>query len=189
MKHPDERVALQAVKFWLTVCKEEVNLAIEAQEVSTRVRGITRDGVQTFRRIALHEIVPVLLLLLTKQEDLADKDEWNVSIAAGTCLSLLASAVQDAIVPAVIPFIKAHIKSTNWHHREAAVMTFGSILEGPDPIVLIPLTTQALPLLIDMMTDTNADVKDTVAWTLGRISRPLNPTCICMLWSLRSSGV
>lgn len=34
MKHPDERVALQAVEFWSTVCEEEVELAIEAQEVS-----------------------------------------------------------------------------------------------------------------------------------------------------------
>jgi importin subunit beta-1 len=34
MKHPDERVALQAVEFWSTVCEEEVDLAIEAQEVS-----------------------------------------------------------------------------------------------------------------------------------------------------------
>ena len=33
MKHPDERVALQAVEFWSTVCEEEVDLAIEAQEV------------------------------------------------------------------------------------------------------------------------------------------------------------
>lgn len=90
-------------------------------------------------------------------------------MAAGTCLSLLAGAVQDSIVPAVIPFIEAHIKSTDWHHREAAVMTFGSILEGPDPSVLTPLVSQALPLLIDMMSDSNADVQDTTAWTLGRI--------------------
>lgn len=34
MKHPDERVALQAVEFWSTVCEEEVELSIEAQEVS-----------------------------------------------------------------------------------------------------------------------------------------------------------
>ena len=33
MKHSDERVALQAVEFWSTVCEEEVDLAIEAQEV------------------------------------------------------------------------------------------------------------------------------------------------------------
>jgi len=113
--------------------------------------------------------VPVLLLLLTKQEEDAEDDEWNVSMSAGTCLALLAGAVQDAIVPAVIPFIEAHIKSPDWHHREAAVMTFGSILEGPDPAVLTPLVNQALPLLIDMMTDSNLHVKDTTAWTLGRI--------------------
>jgi len=33
MKHPDERVALQAIEFWSTVCEEEVDLALEAQEV------------------------------------------------------------------------------------------------------------------------------------------------------------
>lgn len=119
----------------------------------------------------------MLLHLLTKQEEDADDDEWNVSMAAGTCLSLLAGAVQDAIVPAVIPFIEAHIKAEDWHHREAAVMTFGSILEGPDPAVLTPLVNQALPLLIGMMTDSNVHVKDTTAWTLGRIC-DLLITCI-----------
>lgn len=123
-----------------------------------------------FAKIALPEIVPVLLQLLTKQEEDADDDEWNVSMAAATCLNLLAMAVQDAIVPAVIPFIEAHIKSEDWHFREAAVMTFGSILDGPDPAVLTPLVNQALPLLISMMADTNLHVKDTTAWTLGRIS-------------------
>lgn len=122
-----------------------------------------------FSKIALPEIVPVLLMLLTKQEEDADEDEWNVSMAAGTCLTLLAGAVADAIVPAVIPFIEAHIKAEDWRHREAAVMTFGSILEGPDPSVLTPLAEQALPLLINMMADTNVHVKDTTAWTLGRI--------------------
>lgn len=34
MKNPNERVALQAVEFWSTVCEEEIELALEAQEVS-----------------------------------------------------------------------------------------------------------------------------------------------------------
>ncbi|TFK36480.1 armadillo-type protein [Crucibulum laeve] len=168
MKHQDERVALQAVEFWSTVCEEEVDLAIEAQEAA-EYGEVPETESKFFAKIALPEIVPVLLLLLTKQEEDADDDEWNVSMAAGTCLSLLAGAVQDAVVPAVIPFIEAHIKSEDWHQREAAVMTFGSILEGPDPSVLTPLVNQALPLLIDMMTDSNVHVKDTTAWTLGRI--------------------
>lgn len=176
MKHADERVALQAVEFWSTVCEEEVDLAIEAQEAADYGESPETES-KHFAKIALPEIIPVLLLLLTKQEEDADDDEWNVSMAAGTCLALLAGAVQDSIVPAVIPFIEAHIKAGDWHQREAAVMTFGSILEGPDPSVLTPLVNQALPLLIDMMNDTNVHVKDTTAWTLGRICDLLIP-CI-----------
>jgi hypothetical protein len=35
MKNEDERVALQAVEFWSTVCDEEIELANEALEVRT----------------------------------------------------------------------------------------------------------------------------------------------------------
>lgn len=33
MQNPEERVALQAVEFWSTVCEEEAELAAEAAEV------------------------------------------------------------------------------------------------------------------------------------------------------------
>ena len=129
-----------------------------------------------FAKVALPEIVPVLLQLLTHQEEDADEDEWNVSMAASTCMGLLAQAVSDNIVPAVIPFIEANIRHQDWHLREAAVMAFGSILDGPDPQVLTPLVNQALPILIDMMADPNVHVKDTVAWTLGKICELLVST-------------
>ncbi|KDQ54461.1 hypothetical protein JAAARDRAFT_38128 [Jaapia argillacea MUCL 33604] len=168
MKNPDENVALQAIEFWSTVCEEEYELMAEAADAAEYGELPERES-KFFAKIALPEIVPVLLTLLTHQEEDADEDEWNVAMAAATCLSLLARAVQDTIVPAVIPFIEAHIKAQDWHQREAAVMTFGSIMDGPDPQVLSPLVNQALPLLIDMMTDSMVQVRDTVAWTLGRI--------------------
>lgn len=115
----------------------------------------------------------MILQLLTRQDEDAEEGEWNVSMAAGTCLSFLAQAVHDPIVPAVIPFIEANIKQENWHEREAAVMTFGSILVGPDPTVLTPLVNQALPILINMMSDPQSQVKDSTAWTLGRICESL----------------
>lgn len=93
-------------------------------------------------------------------------------MAAGTCLSLLARAVGDIIVPPVIPFIESNIKAQDWHQREAAVMAFGSILDGPEPMALETLVNQALPILLPMMQDDNINVKDTTAWTLG---------CICDL--------
>ncbi|EMD35060.1 hypothetical protein CERSUDRAFT_116561 [Gelatoporia subvermispora B] len=168
MKHSEESIALQAIEFWSTVCEIETELAWEAQE-ATEYNEVPEQESKFFAKIALPEIVPVLLQLLTRQEEDADEDEWNVSMAAGTCLGLLAQAVTDTIVPAVIPFIEANIRAQDWHQREAAVMAFGSIMEGPDPKVLTPLVNQALPILIDMMNDTNLQVKDTVAWTLGRI--------------------
>ncbi|KAN0079953.1 Armadillo-type fold [Tylopilus felleus] len=168
MKHNDERVALQAVEFWTTVCEEEIELAHEAREAADYGEPPEVES-KFFAKVALPEVIPVLLSLLTRQEEDADEDEWNISMSAGTCLGFIAQAVADSIVPAVIPFIEAHIKSQDWHQREAAVMTFGSILDGPDPTVLMPLVNQALPLLIGMMNDSNIHVKDTTAWTLGRI--------------------
>ncbi|KAH8109142.1 armadillo-type protein [Phellopilus nigrolimitatus] len=136
MKHPEESISLQAVEFWSTAAEYG-----EAPETESK----------NFAKIALPEIIPVLLGLLTRQDEDADEDEWNVSMVAATCLALLAQTVPEAIVPA------------------AAVKTFGSIPDGPDPTVLTPLVTQALPILVDMTRDENLHVKDTVAWTLGRI--------------------
>ncbi|THG96021.1 hypothetical protein EW026_g5732 [Hermanssonia centrifuga] len=161
MKHQDESIALQAIEFWSTHLNPLIRLRTMARSRKTRANF--------FARTALPEILPVILQLLTRQEEDADEDEWNVSMAAGTCLGLLAQAVTDNIVQPVIPFIEANIRAADWHQREAAVMAFGSIMDGPDPKVLVPLVNQALPILIDMMGDNNIHVKDTVAWTLGRI--------------------
>jgi importin subunit beta-1 len=192
MKSEDESVALQAIEFWTSVAEEETNLEgdyLDSQEVrhgefdhpkscviNEAPQGLLDgevDAPKYFSKIALPEVVPVLLQLLTRQDEDAEEGEWNVSMAAGTCLAFLAQAVHDPIVPAVIPFIEANIKQEIWHQREAAVMAFGSILVGPDPAVLSPLVNQALPILISMMSDPQSQVKDTTAWTLGRICESL----------------
>lgn len=175
MKHADEQVALQAVEFWSTVCDEEIELALEAEEAAEYSEAPERDS-SHFARVALPEILPVLLLLLTKQDEDATDDEWNVSMAAGTCLALLAQCVGDGIVSPIIPFVESNIKSPDWHHREAAVMAFGSILDGPEEKILAPLVAQALQTLIAMMSDPSMHVRDTTAWTLGRVSDVLVKT-------------
>lgn len=167
MKNPDERVALQAVEFWSTVCDEEIELALLAEEAAEFGEDPERTS-KHFAPVALPEILPVLLQLLMQQEEDATDDEWNISMAAGTCLSLLAQAVRNGIVTPIIPFVESNIKNPDWHGREAAVMAFGSILDGPDANLLQPLVSQALPTLIEMMQDPSVQVKDTTAWTLAR---------------------
>ncbi|OZJ04304.1 hypothetical protein BZG36_03160 [Bifiguratus adelaidae] len=176
MKQENPNVALQAVEFWSTVCDEEISIREEELEYAGEPEPYERQNFG-FATAALSEILPVLLWLLTRQEEDQDEDEWNVSMAAATCIALLAQCVENHIVQPVIPFVEQHIKNEDWRYREAAVMAFGSILEGPDEIVLAPLVEQALPVLIEMMRDPVVNVKDTVAWTLGRVSDVLS-SCI-----------
>ncbi|CAO3703275.1 unnamed protein product [Rhizopus stolonifer] len=168
MNNEDERVALQAIEFWSTVCDEEMDIKDEIYE-ATEVGEQPERELHHFAELALPEILPNLLWILTKQDEDYDEDEWSVSMASATCLSLLAQCVNNLVIEQVVPFIEANIQDENWRKREAAVMAFGSILEGPDGDVLTPLVNQALPTLIQMMKDNVIHVKDTVAWTLGRI--------------------
>lgn len=168
MKHPDSSVAMQAVEFWSTVCDEEINLNKEALQASEYGETPELES-KNFAKVALPELVPVLLTLMTRQEEDADEDEWNISMSASYCLGALSQAVQDPIVAAVMPFIESNIRSEDWHFREAAVMAFSCILDGPDPSLLNNLVNSALPILIHMMADSDLQVKDTVAWTLGKV--------------------
>lgn len=58
---------------------------------------------------------------------------------------LLATCCEDDVVPHVLPFIKEHIKHPDWRYRDASVMAFGSILEGPELNQLKPLVIQVSP--------------------------------------------
>jgi importin subunit beta-1 len=129
-----------------------------------------------FIKAALPHLVPLLLEQLTKQEEGQETDDgvWNVSMAAGTCLALCASVADDAIVPLVMPFVTANIQKTDgaesWRYREAATFAFGSILEGPGVEMLGQLVQSGLGFLLTALKqDPNAHVKDTTAWTIGRI--------------------
>ncbi|KAL1914260.1 uncharacterized protein VTP21DRAFT_9074 [Calcarisporiella thermophila] len=175
MKHEEEKVALQAIEFWSTVCDEEINIAEEIAE-ALEVGEQPERSSHNFARAALSEILPVLLWLLTRQDEHADEEDWNAAMASATCLSLLAQCVQDAVVGPIIPFVENHIRSNDWRYRDAAVMAFGTILVGPNEDILAPLVAQALPVLIEMMKDPVHHVKDSAAWTLGRVCEVLPNT-------------
>jgi len=168
MKSPDDEVALQGIEFWSSVCDEEVDLQIEAQEAQEQ--GRPPEHVSRFyAKGALQFIVPLLMQTMTKQEEFDDEDDWNPCKAAGVCLMLLATCCEDDIVAHVLPFVKDNIKHSDWRYRDASLMAFGAVLEGPDPVNLRPIVEQAMPMLIELMHDPSVVVKDTAAWTIGRV--------------------
>lgn len=122
-----------------------------------------------FTRVAAREVVPVLLELLTRQDEDADDDEYNISRAAYQCLQLYSQAIGNDIIQPVLAFVEQNLRHEDWRKRDAAVSAFGAIMEGPDEKTLDPLVKQALPVFIGMMDDQVVQVKDSAAYTLGRI--------------------
>ncbi|KAI8557116.1 hypothetical protein RHMOL_Rhmol05G0310000 [Rhododendron molle] len=167
VKGDEEVVALQAIEFWSSICDEEIELQ-EFEEVDGGDSGTSHSH---FIEKALPSLVPMLLETLLKQEEDQDQDDttWNVSMAGGTCLGLVARTVGDAIVPLVMPFVQTNISKGDWRSREAATYAFGSILEGPGVEKLAPMVHAGLEFLLNAMKDENSHVKDTTAWTLSRI--------------------
>ncbi|XP_070570539.1 importin subunit beta-1-like isoform X1 [Ptychodera flava] len=177
MKNEEDEVALQGIEFWSTVCDEEMDLAIEQSEAQEQGRPPEHIS-RFYAKGALQYLVPLLTQTLTKQEETDDDDEWNPCKAAGVCLMLLATCCEDDVVPHILPFVKDNIKHKDWHYREASVMAFGSILEGPEPNILKPLVVQAMPILVELLTDESVVVRDTTAWTIGRICELLPDAAI-----------
>lgn len=168
MKSENEQIALQGIEFWSNVSDEEIDLAIESQEAQETGRVPSRVS-NHYARGALQYLAPVLMDKLTKQEEFDDEDDWNPSKAASVCLMLLATCCEDEIVGHVLPFVKENIDSPNWRYRDAALMVFASILGGIDAQTLKPLVEQAMPKLIQLMYDQSVIVRDSAAWTFGRI--------------------
>lgn len=161
MKSSDDRVACMAVEFWSTVCEEE--LAIQLDQLSDFQSF-------NFALIAINDVLPVLLQLLKRQNDDAEDDDWSVAMAAAACLQLFAQDTTNYVVQPTLQFVEQNITSANWREKEAAVMAFGSILDGPDKDQLSNLIGQALPPILQLINDDTLQVKDTVAWCLGRIA-------------------
>jgi importin subunit beta-1 len=169
VKEDEEPVALQAIEFWSSICDEEIDIL---EEYAGEFSGDSDVPCFYFIKQALPFLVPMLLETLLKQEEDQDQDEgaWNIAMAGGTCLGLVARTVGDDIVPLVMPFIQENITKPDWRQREAATYAFGSILEGPSPEKLVPLVNMALSFMLNALTnDPNNHVKDTTAWTLGRM--------------------
>ncbi|KAK9453857.1 armadillo-type protein [Dipodascopsis uninucleata] len=169
MKNPNEDIACMAVEFWSTVCEEEIEIAIQQSEVYSEEDVVDRENFQ-FAKYAINEVLPTLLELLTRQSEDIEDEDWNVAMAAASCLQLFAENTGSAVVNLTLQFVEANLQQEDWRKREAAVMAFGSILDGPDHGTLAHVIGQALPPMLALMNDSVLQVKDTVAWCLGRIA-------------------
>ncbi|OVF07453.1 putative importin subunit beta-1 [Clavispora lusitaniae] len=171
MQSPNERVACMAIEFWSTICEEEFEIAYQLHEYNEPGQAASPELTSfNFALFATNDVLPVLLSLLTKQNEDPEDDDWSVAMAAGSCLQLFATTTGMYVVEPTLKFFAANIESTEWRNREAAVMAFGSILEGPEIDHLRSAIQEAIKPILSLITDPTLQVKETVAWCLGKIA-------------------
>ena len=167
-----QQLAMYAIEFWSTLCDTEMWLMEEKFEQYDLVKS------------ALPMLLPVLTNTLTIDDIGGDDDDaeetWNCAMAAGTCLSLVAQSTGDACVEGVLTFVNANFGNSNPRMREAAILAFGSIMMGPSSYKLAPFVVTSFPFIVRNLEDASVAVRDTTAWTIGKIchfhARALEPT-------------
>jgi hypothetical protein len=162
----DPAVGMQAIEFWTTVCDCEASIKEDMEE------GVVHDPPQVYLKLveqAAPTLVPILLETLTKQQEDADGEDWTISMTGATCLEAMSVTIADAIVPHVMPFVQANITSPNWRMKEAAIMAFCSVLDGPSPKDMRPIVNQAMPVLIGCLQDAHQMVRESAAYTIAKI--------------------
>eukprot|EP01038_Epipyxis_sp_PR26KG_P008524 gene8524-11521_t len=166
IKTDEAEVGIHAIEFWSTICESEHGKIVDLED------GASAEDVGVFLRIieqASKQIVPLMLDCMTKQDEDDEENEWNISSAAAVCIEGISKVTTDGVVDLVLPFITQNINNPNWRLKDAAVAAFGTILDGPSDEKLKPLVFQAMPILINCLKDSSKLVRETSAWTIGRI--------------------
>eukprot|EP01069_Polyplicarium_translucidae_P008131 Polyplicarium_translucidae@DN3188_c0_g1_i2.p1 len=164
--------AIPAMEFWNTLCDEEIAI-LQEQSLKT---------MQSFIEKAADFLLPILFEAMTKQDkEIHEPDDWTLSMAAGTCLGLCAQLLRDAVLPRTLDFVNRNFANPDWKHRDAAVFAYGSIMEGPSSAKLAPLVAKSFPLLCQSLCDASSPVRDTTAWTIGRIAQFHTPCIVGLL--------
>jgi importin subunit beta-1 len=166
IKTDDESVGNQAIEFWSAIGDIE-------SEIVDRLEENDNSNSIVYLRIleqVSKQLVPILLETLTKQDDENDDDEvWNISKSGATCLEIIAYTLRDNILELIFPFITSNVNNPNWHFREASIMAFGTIINGPSENVIKPIILSGFQTLINCAKDSNKLVRSSAVWTIGRI--------------------
>ncbi len=168
IKQDNEEVAKAAIEFWTSLCEVEQDLIDEEAEMRQRGLPVSRPCMR-YVDAAMQHLAPFLFETLTKQNEDPDFDDFTLQMAGQLCLTSVSQTVEDNIVPVVMPFVNANIQDANWRNRDAAIMAFISILDGPSAEVIGPYVSQSVGPLLAMLNDGNVIVRDSSAHCISRI--------------------
>jgi len=168
IKEDNEEVAKGAIEFWTSLCEVEQDLIDEAEDLRQRGMPVKRPCMRYIDAAMIH-LAPFLFDTLTKQAEDPDNDDFTLQMAGQLCLASISQTVEDKIVQVVMPFVNSNIRDPSWRNRDAAIMAFISILDGPSSDTIGPYVSQSVPVLLEMLNDGSIIVRDSAAHCISRI--------------------
>ena len=168
---PDESVKMNAIEFWNTIAIVEQQLLDEEEIARANGVPLDRPGCQKYTQLALAQLVPLLLQTLTTQDENADDDDIGLSTTGSICLETISQTVEGHIIPLVLPFVQQHINSDNWHFRDAAIVAFAGILDGPDTESVRSFIVEIIAVLLGAFADPHETVRQSAVHCISTICR------------------
>ncbi|KJE93966.1 hypothetical protein CAOG_04675 [Capsaspora owczarzaki ATCC 30864] len=176
MTSPDveDGVVQQGIEFWAGVCENESSIKQHNEDCVASGMPQNCSQFNGYAVGAVPRIFPVVLNLLMRlddeEQDLSADDDYNIHSAASVCVEAFASAAPDAVLDPTFTFVNDNMRSPLWQGRNAALLAFGSILEGPKSME--SLCFQIIPELAYAVSsqEPTLAVRDTAAWTIGRVA-------------------
>ena len=168
---PQVKVKMAAIEFWSTVAVVEQQLLDD--EILARETGQAPTGppCQKYTQLALPQLVPLLLQTLTTQEEHAEEDELGLDSTGGLCLETISQTVEEHIIPLVMPFVQEHINNPDWHFRDAAIVAFAGIMDGPDTEAVRNYVFESIPVLLNKFRDEHETVRQSAVHCISTICR------------------
>lgn len=159
----DEELSCSALEFWNEIASEEAD---------RRENG----GEETSKKYILTGLKPLVEMLfeIMCQHKAEEEDDWGPLQSAHSAMQKSARAVGHDIVDVVMPHINANFSSPDPLKRDAAVMCFALIMEGPDKgqlqtEIIMPALPHILSKLEGPTKDPSAVVRSSSAYALQNI--------------------
>lgn len=96
---------------------------------------------------------------------------WNPCSSAAYCLTKFAECWKELVLNYVGQFFGEEISKPEWYCKNAAVLALGSILEHVSEPSISQMSPVVWPCLMECLSDAQIELRDTVCWVLGKLSR------------------
>ena len=163
----EETLKCTALELWSAMCEVEQDILDDPSP--------TKAECMHYVKGAAKMLIPHIWMGLLSQDEDAEENDWNFCFASGHALQTISTIICDDVVALVFPYVEKHLHSQEWKYRDAAVMAFGSVLDGPSFDTVQNVLPQVLATLFDMVDQNQTQplhplFLETIVWTLGRFA-------------------